>query len=396
MNNLYFIQKELPRIIRRYIILLLGATLITAISTYYFTTADPTIYEAKARLLIGPKMDSLNTDFDALRIGGGLVQTYAELADTLPMLQNASDQLNLDLNTTEMDKLVEVRSNIDTRIISIIVQYQDPDSAVDIANTLSNSLLSLSPSTQDSAQSTLIQLQGDIDLVQQSIIDTQTYIETLKSELESIHSKTQDINLEDIALISQYQNIKSLISQERSQLAEALRNQVSTFDILNDNAFPTSSDAKNMKLQIISHIDLSENLIQDSTLRAKNLEAELEKLGSEIDNTNHFLSLSLIDRQNGIEELISRERARLADQTRTISSIIDIFYSVGNNPNQITIIEPAVTAIEISDLLALKVVSSAFSGLIAALVIVIFIETLNVSNAAHAEKAISAKKTKSK
>ena len=98
MNVLYFIQKRLPEIVRRYFILILAATLIAAFSTFYITTKTQTTYEARARLLIGPRMDSPQTDFDALRIGEGLVQTYAELAKTHPILQNASDQFNLNLS----------------------------------------------------------------------------------------------------------------------------------------------------------------------------------------------------------------------------------------------------------------------------------------------------------
>ncbi len=387
MDILTFIQQELPKIIRRYFILLIGASFIAAYSTYYITAADPTIYQAKARLLIGPKINSLNTDFDDLRIGGGLVQTYAELAETRPLLQNANDQLNLGLNAVQIDDLVEIRSNTDTRIIAIIVQNQDPGTAIDIANSLSESLLNLSPTPLDAGQPTLAQLQVDIDLLQQTILDTQIYIKTLESEYTSLQAQTQDISLEDIALISQFQNIDSELSLERSRLSNAIRTQGSNYGTLNDNRWATSSDASKLKLHIISHIDQTEELIQDASLRVERLSAELKNFDSDFDYTSYFLTLSLIDRQNEIEKLLSQERARLGDQIRTLSATIDVFSTVGTNPNQVTIIESADTANEINNLLEIKVASSAVAGLLAALVIVIFIEMLRTPSIPSTQEA---------
>jgi hypothetical protein len=56
MDLLSFIQKELPKIFRRYFIVLAGASLIAALSTYFITSADPSIHQAKTRLLIGPNV----------------------------------------------------------------------------------------------------------------------------------------------------------------------------------------------------------------------------------------------------------------------------------------------------------------------------------------------------
>ncbi|MEK6256719.1 MAG: Wzz/FepE/Etk N-terminal domain-containing protein, partial [Chloroflexota bacterium] len=202
MNLQDFIQKELPSIIRRNFILLIGATIIAAVGTYAITKFVPTVYEAKARLLIGPNLESPSTDFDALRIGSGLVQTYAELAETHPVLNSINDKLDLDLNAIEIDEQVEIRSNVDTRIITLVVQFDDPNTAIDIANSLSDSLLGLSPSTVEESEPLQAQLLKNIFLIQETIQDTQLYIEALQAELKNIQARTIDISQEDIFRIN--------------------------------------------------------------------------------------------------------------------------------------------------------------------------------------------------
>ena len=151
-----------------------------------------------------------------------------------------------------------------------------------------------------------------------------------------------------------------------------------------------------MKEQVVSHLDRSEELVQDSELRIEELEGELEKLGGNFDFFAYDLAISAIERQNEIQRILSQERARLGDQTRTLALVVETYYATGSNPNQITIIEPADISQEIGNFLGIKVVSSAIAGFIAALVIVILFETLKVPNSAPAEKAIPAQETGSK
>jgi peptidoglycan hydrolase CwlO-like protein len=285
-----------------------------------------------------------------------------------------------------MDELVEVRSNTDTRIITIIVQHPDADTAVGIANSISDSLVNLNPAAQDISQPTLAQLQIDIDVLQQTVLDTQTYIELLETELDSLQAQTQNLNLEEIALIEQYHNLEDEFSLERSRLSNALRTQGSNFGTLNDARWATSRASSIMHDQLISHIDVTEKLIQDSSSRVDRLETEINKLDSDFDYTSYYLTLSVLDRQSEIKTTLSQERARLGDQIRTLSMTIEIFSTLGSKPNQVTLIEPAGSTITVNDFLAIKVGAAAVAGLVAALIIVIFAENLRPAKKADTLK----------
>ena len=67
---------------RRWWWTLLVATWVAAISGYVVASQIPATYEAETQLLVGP----YNTDVDTLRAAGAMVQTYAGLVTTTPLL----------------------------------------------------------------------------------------------------------------------------------------------------------------------------------------------------------------------------------------------------------------------------------------------------------------------
>jgi capsular polysaccharide biosynthesis protein len=119
-------------LIRRWFWLIGLATLIAGATTYWVSAQEPSIYIGKARLIVGPGVDSLNPDLDALRTGGMLLQTYAELATTQPVLQAVIDDNKLDINPDRLKKQINVTSNEATQMLTISVQDEDPTQAAAI------------------------------------------------------------------------------------------------------------------------------------------------------------------------------------------------------------------------------------------------------------------------
>ena len=78
-------------ILRRWWWTLLVAVWVAALLGYLLgTRIDPT-YESSVRMLVGP----INTDTNTLRASGQLVQTYAELATSQPLLASTVADLGL-------------------------------------------------------------------------------------------------------------------------------------------------------------------------------------------------------------------------------------------------------------------------------------------------------------
>ncbi len=124
---------------RRWWWTLLVATWVAAVSGYVFASQIPPTYESRVQLLVGP----YNTDTDTLRAAGQLVQTYAELVTTQPLLESAAAEAGADISPAVLGANTRVVANDTTRFLSIRVQDTDPEQARDLANALADEIILL-------------------------------------------------------------------------------------------------------------------------------------------------------------------------------------------------------------------------------------------------------------
>lgn len=101
----------------------------------------PNAYEAEARLLVGP----LSADKDALSAAGAQARTYAALATTTPMLDDAARRSGLGGSAAAVrSKIHDVTASDVTRLISVRVRDSEPVRAATIANALAAVLVDAS------------------------------------------------------------------------------------------------------------------------------------------------------------------------------------------------------------------------------------------------------------
>ena len=129
----------------RYIVLffLLGALLFNAYS-YFFI--HPT-YQSSASLYIVSASGGTVVDLTDLNLGSSLKNDYRELIMSYPVLDRVSKKLNLDWSTEQMARAVSVSNPADTRILKLTATAEDPELAMDIANTLATVAVEYLPET---------------------------------------------------------------------------------------------------------------------------------------------------------------------------------------------------------------------------------------------------------
>lgn len=165
------------KVILRWLWLLVLIPVIAGAIVYVYANNRPTTYEAQSLMIIGPGIDSPNPDLDALRAGAQLMQTYAELPRTEVFLDALIEGLNLSLSRRELVEKIDIRPLVDTQIFKIVVQDDDPDRAIAIANGVADHLKELSPSTEfidsilENMQAQAIRIEGDIELTQERIAE---------------------------------------------------------------------------------------------------------------------------------------------------------------------------------------------------------------------------------
>lgn len=316
-------------IIRRWWWLFLLAALTAGVATYWFSSRQPVFYEARARLIVGPGVDSPNPDLNALRTGGQLMQTYAKLATTRPMLDTVIDKLGLPTTADILDNNVAIRTDQETQILTIVTTDDNPDRAVSIANAIAEELVGLSSSAAGTDAQLKSQIRTEAERVEDIVRDTEDRIAELEDELA------------------------------------ALENGEGAADPLNE-AIITESQARIQDLE--SQIDAAQGNAETQRLL-------LEQLAQERTRLTDAQARESQQKQRIIDSL-AQERTRLSDAHRTLATLYDSLQK--SSTNQIKIIESAETK-PIAPQLRLRMLVGATGGFIVAFLIVVGFELLNTT-----------------
>lgn len=171
--------------------IVLLCTALAGITSYWYSSQLPVVYQSRSRYLIGSVLDNPNVSPNDLRASTQIGQTYDSLVNSRPILQNVITKLSL--NTTP-DALTEQVSGtwIDTtQILSIRANANDPKLAADIANAVGDELIAVSPSGPGSKQVARRQEgEAQIARLQETIRATQAEIDQLTNQIQQTTEAT--------------------------------------------------------------------------------------------------------------------------------------------------------------------------------------------------------------
>lgn len=126
-------------VVRRWWWTLLVAAWVAGLTGFLVASQIPPTYESRVSLLVGP----INTDQNTLRASGQLVQTYAQLVTTAPLLDSAIQETGLAITSAELVPAIRATANDVTRILSIRIQSGSAQDAATIANAIATELIQL-------------------------------------------------------------------------------------------------------------------------------------------------------------------------------------------------------------------------------------------------------------
>lgn len=206
-------------IVRRWLWLLALTTAVTSTSAYMLVKNQPIDYEADARLIVGPGIDSPNPNLNDLRAAGQLMQTYAELATTRPVLEKVVNELNSKFSPDDLKKMIKIKTDETTQILTIKVSGKEAIQTADTANAVAKLLMRISPAGAGGAEGQIkVQLNEQITGINQDITKFEATIKDLESKLQS----TTDVN--------ERRFIADQLTQSRAQLTESRRSLTTLYD----------------------------------------------------------------------------------------------------------------------------------------------------------------------
>ena len=132
---------------------LLGAVLFNA---YAFFFKHPT-YSSTASIYIVSASGGNVVDLTDLNIGSSLKNDYRELILSYPVLDRVSEKLDLPYGTSQMQSMITIDNPADTRILKLTCTAEDPQLAMDIANTLAEVAVQYLPDTMKTESPTIAQ-----------------------------------------------------------------------------------------------------------------------------------------------------------------------------------------------------------------------------------------------
>lgn len=135
---------ELIKIVLRKWWLILLFALIAASASYYVTTEKITpVYKASTTLFIGKESSSItDISLSDLQVGNQLVTDYRELIQTNLVTEEVIKELNLNAQPSDLKISLTVETIKDSRFMHISYEDIDPAKAVEVADKLSEVLVS--------------------------------------------------------------------------------------------------------------------------------------------------------------------------------------------------------------------------------------------------------------
>jgi capsular exopolysaccharide synthesis family protein len=222
-------------IVRRYLWLLVLATLIPVLTTFYMLNNEPVSYRAASRLLVGPSLDSPSPDLNSLKIGGQLIQTYAEMVQNPSFLRSVQDKLDQKTDLDTLDLEASVRTNLETRIMTVVVRDPDPSQAVAIANAVAETFVEISPSKDNTTALLRTQMSSQTHLLENIISDAENSIRQLETELQILGSVPATTPEEQKAALDRQNLIVKQLAEERARLSDAMRTSAAVYQVLLDS-----------------------------------------------------------------------------------------------------------------------------------------------------------------
>ncbi|WP_128896363.1 YveK family protein [Longirhabdus pacifica] len=131
--------KQIIGMIKKRLVLILSVTaivtLIAALYSFFITTP---VYESSTQILVSKTEEENVYNINELQTDLKLINTYNVIITSPRILDIVKEELSLSMSSAELKNKIQVRSEADSKVISLIVQDAQHNVAVAIANTTAN------------------------------------------------------------------------------------------------------------------------------------------------------------------------------------------------------------------------------------------------------------------
>lgn len=182
-------------IVRPWLPLLIASTLLAAAASFVISSQMPKVYEAKATLIVGQSLSSVNPNYDQLLTSQRLSETYALVATTRPILENVAKDLGLATSADELRAGVYADAPQGNTLLTITAHDGNPTRAAAIANAVADELIAASPAIQGRQAEFQASIDEDLTATQVQIKETQAQVKALNELPERTAAQTAQLGI---------------------------------------------------------------------------------------------------------------------------------------------------------------------------------------------------------
>ena len=125
-------------LLRKWWLILLVAVIVGAgTCSYAMFMIEPT-YESTTSVYVISRQNGESTTYSDMQLGTQLMKDVSVLAKSRTVAEQVIENLGLDMKTKDLQKLLDVSSASDTRILYLTITHTDPAMAQQIANEVRN------------------------------------------------------------------------------------------------------------------------------------------------------------------------------------------------------------------------------------------------------------------
>lgn len=199
-------------------LLIIGA-IIPAVISYYFTSKQPALYQAKVTLMVGTTLQSSNPDTSLMRTSATLAEAYAELVRYRPITEAVIQRLGLERSHEELASQIVAWVRPNANLLEIRVTDTNPKAAMLIANALAEELIRQSPGSGQG------QRQQQQEFIRQQLDELEEKIEKKKAEIAELNDSLADLtSAAEIAdTMARIDALENVVSTYRTQYAALLQ-----------------------------------------------------------------------------------------------------------------------------------------------------------------------------
>ena len=198
--------------------LLILMTVLAGVVAYSWSVRLNPIYQASAKILINQAPATRSADYASVMTSQRLTQTYAQIITTKRVLETVIDDLDLTYSSETLRKAIQVEPVIDTQLIQVYLEDENPEIAVDTLNHLVDVFIEQNRSMQEGRFSeSKNNLSNQLEQIGTQMREANQELDQLENQAED---QAERARIE--ASIAEYRQVYSslLLSFEQVRLAE--------------------------------------------------------------------------------------------------------------------------------------------------------------------------------